>query len=530
MGLSRWGAGNIEVPGAQDTYSLSVGGSGTSVSLSGVTNDCSCLWSLRSASGSFEYGFAQQGMSDVGPTFLAAGSYVLTVTGQVATTGTYGFSLLAVPPPDTFAIAFGATISDGTPASGAGNIELPGAQDVYTFLASPVGGNHIDLSSTTCTGASFVLSAPSGRQLARGGLCNANEIVDIPEAGTYQLLVVYAGSGTGTYSFHLASTSAAVTVTVPTADVVPLVLGNAVSNGLPQAGAGNIENAGAVDDYPFTGIAGQTMRFNDTGQHPCCDMLWSLYAPDGTGLATHALNQYPGQQFTLTQSGTYEIEVAGSGSATGTYGFSLTSVPDAQTFPINIGDTVTNGTPMTGAGNIETGGSVDDYTFTGAAGQTVRFNDSGLVVCCTLYWQLFAPDGSALGGDWFNFTTGARLHLAGERAVHDPGERIRQRVRHDRYLRFLVDLGARAAGLRHRAGRLRIERCARGGCGQHRDPRRRRRVHVRRYRGRVGALRRSRGHSVLQPVLAVGRARRFGGRSRLVRPHERSRVHVAGVG
>src|SRR6185503_13976716 len=60
-----------------------------------------------------------------------------------------------------------------------------------------------------------------------------------------------------------------------------------------------------------------------------------------------------------------------------------------------VGDSVSNGVPATGAGNLETPGSVDSYAFSGTAGQVVRISGPA-ALCCDPYWQVLAPDGSTV--------------------------------------------------------------------------------------------------------------------------------------
>src|SRR5258708_4841552 len=105
-GVPAVGAGNLESPGAQDRYAFTAAPGG-----------CSCLWSLQSAGGSYQYGFAQQSMNDVGPTLMAAGPYVLTVSGSGVNTGTYSFTLSAVGAAQSFPISVGASVSNGVPST-----------------------------------------------------------------------------------------------------------------------------------------------------------------------------------------------------------------------------------------------------------------------------------------------------------------------------------------------------------------------------------------------------------------------------
>lgn len=98
----------------------------------------------------------------------------------------------------------------------------------------------------------------------------------------------------------------------------------------------------------------------------------------------------------LPDTGTYTIYVkAGS---TGPYSFKLWAVTD-DAFTLNSGDTVNDGfinaTPTDGAGNIETPGTTDTYTFAGVAGQIIYLQR--LAGNWPLYWRLSDPDGNTLG-------------------------------------------------------------------------------------------------------------------------------------
>src|SRR5258705_548731 len=70
----------------------------------------------------------------------------------------------------------------------------------------------------------------------------------------------------------------------------------------------------------------------------------------------------------LTNGGVYTITVYGLEDSTGTYQFELFDVVP-QSFNIAIGQVVANGVPAVGAGNLETPGALDIYTFNGMAGQ-----------------------------------------------------------------------------------------------------------------------------------------------------------------
>ena len=219
-----------------------------------LTDNCSCTWSLRATNGSLEHGYPATALNDVGPTWLPAGNYVLTVTGTAADTGTYSFTLTTVPNPQTFTIATGDTISNGNPAAGAGNIESPGSTDRYTFTIAAGGARiHQALLTDNCS-CTWSLRATNG-SLEHGYPATALNDVGptwLP-AGNYVLTVTGTAADTGTYSFTL--------TTVPNPQTFTIATGDTVSNGNPAAGAGNIESPGSTDRYTFTiGAGGARIR------------------------------------------------------------------------------------------------------------------------------------------------------------------------------------------------------------------------------------------------------------------------------
>ena len=169
-------------------------------------------------------------------------------------------------------------------------------------------------------------------------------------------------------------------------------IGNTVQNGQPAAGAGNIENAGDRDIYTFTAAAGQRVFFDgDVVSGGTCSVFWELTDSSSAIIFTEGVCGDPGTKV-LALGGTYTITVGTGTTATGTYSFRLTNVPAPDSFAINIGDTVQDGQPGAGAGNIETPGREDRYAFSATAGQTVFFdgNFAGGTTC-SAYWELKDP-------------------------------------------------------------------------------------------------------------------------------------------
>jgi hypothetical protein len=108
-----------------------------------------------------------------------------------------------VPPPQTFTISIGDTVSDGVPAAGAGRIETPGVKDVYTFSASAGQKVLFSLLSGAMDALAWRLTDPAGAVVFNQFFINAGPFT-LGSTGTYTLTV---GSDTrdvtGPYSFRI---------------------------------------------------------------------------------------------------------------------------------------------------------------------------------------------------------------------------------------------------------------------------------------------------------------------------------------
>ncbi|HVG98021.1 MAG TPA: hypothetical protein VNK05_14030, partial [Chloroflexota bacterium] len=273
----------------------------------------------------------------------------------------------------TFTLTTGSTVSDGVPAPGAGNIEAAGDTDVYTLTASagarvffqgidtrPQGGTCAPRWQLRDAADTLVFDSP---------ICSVPGIQTLSLGGAYTLTVAAAAGATGTYSFQ--------TYAVPGPQIFPLTIGSTVSNGVPSGGAGNIEVVGAADIYTFTAVAGDRVFFQGIDTRPqggTCAPRWQLRDAATALVFDSPICSVPGIQ-TLSLGGTYTLTVAAGSTdpSTGTYSFRTFAVPAPQTFAISIGDTVSNGVPAPGAGNIESVGAADVYTFTAAPGELVTF-------------------------------------------------------------------------------------------------------------------------------------------------------------
>ena len=406
--------GAIETIGASDTFTFPVTAGQKVYIESTTTSTCNTRWKLTTPTGTlFDTGFC----ADQGPFVPAAtGTWTLTVSNPT-TTSTYAFRFWYVQPPQTFAYTVGNTVSNGVPGPGAGNTETPATEDRYTFAGTA--GQKVFFDSLPPVGCSnairWQLLNPSATQIFESGVCSDFGQVTLPTAGTYTLRVYGLLHVVGTYSFRIRN--------VPAPQTFAYTIGNTVSNGVPAAGAGNIETPGAEDRYTFTGAAGQKVFFDSLFVAGCTNAIrFRLLNPSSaqifeTGVCTDF------GQVTLPTAGTYTIRTftTNPSDAVGTYSFRVLNVPAAQTFGYTVGNTVSNGVPAAGAGNIETPGAQDRYTFTGSRGPEGLLR---LALRCRLHQRdpLAAPEPE-LGADLRN----GRLHRLrpgdppGCGHLHDPG-------------------------------------------------------------------------------------------------------------
>ncbi|TVQ51238.1 MAG: hypothetical protein EA377_13075 [Phycisphaerales bacterium] len=387
-GVPGLGAGNIERPGAMDLYTLNVT-EATTVFFDHMNSSCAIRWTAEAPDGSFL--FSNQAMCSGHPGLRELdqlGEYTITVFGNQNATGTYSFKVWSVPEPDTFTITLDQVISLNDPGPGAGNIEQPGAVDIYTLsIAEPL-TVFFDHKNSSC-GIRWSVQRPDGTMIfSNNAMCSGHPGVrELDQAGVYTISVVGNQTVTGTYSFKV--------WTVPPPDQFVINVDETVSPDNPGPGAGNIEQPGSRDEYTLS-ITRPTLVYFDEIYGPC-NLRWSCEAPDGTLLFSNNVlcSNDPGE-FLLDQTGDYLITVsaASNSTATGTYSVAVLTVENADEFVIELEDVVSDGVPGPGAGNIEQPGSIDRYTLSINTPTLVFFDE--LAGPCNIQWRCIAPDGSLL--------------------------------------------------------------------------------------------------------------------------------------
>ena len=214
--------GEIETPGVVDEWQVDVG------------EDQTIFLDVQQVAGGFlEFELQAPGGSqvflattytggtdaaDTGPVILTdPGTYALVVDGRGDDTAIYQFQLWDVPDPDVSLISLDDYAS--------GEIETPGVVDEWRFDAT--GGETVFFDvryierGSPVDNVTFELRRPDDSVLfttsGRDGLDFADhEPVELPDAGTYTLMVDGRGDSTATYWFQLAR--------VPEPDVTPILL------------------------------------------------------------------------------------------------------------------------------------------------------------------------------------------------------------------------------------------------------------------------------------------------------------------
>jgi hypothetical protein len=226
-------------------------------------------------------------------------------------------------PSGVVAINIGDQIGDGVPAPGAGVIETPYTEDLYSFTA--VAGQRVYFrvleSSQGMGQIGWRLLDANGMEVFTSCLgCSEPGVQTLSKGGDYTLTVGgKTNPSTGTYRLRLYD--------VPAADRFPIKIGDEVKDNLPGPGAGVIESPGAEDIYTFSATPRQNVYFRVLESSQGMGLLgWRLLDANGMEVFTSCLGcSEPGVQ-TLSKGGEYMLIVGSRTSpATGHYAFKTSS-------------------------------------------------------------------------------------------------------------------------------------------------------------------------------------------------------------
>ena len=323
------------------------------------------------------------------PDLDQTGTYTLTI-GAVA--GSYQFQIWDIPDPQHFNITVGDIVSPDQPATGAGNIESPGAVDVYTFAGFAGHAYFFDIQNTSGTDTTrWMLETPFGTEVFEDCLsCSDKGPLTFTDSGTYTLTVgSRENAAYGSYQLQVSDVSVI--------DQFDINIGDSVGPDQPGPGAGHIEAPGVLDVYNFDAVAGEIVFFQMETVTHTGSLAWHLEDSLGPRLFDDCLVCGSPGAIELEQGGAYTITVGRADQdTTGTYEFALIPVTPPDLFAISIGDVVSDGNPGPGAGNIEVFGARDIYTFEATAGQVAFFEIHSVTGGLAVRWLLEDSNGSVL--------------------------------------------------------------------------------------------------------------------------------------
>ena len=319
------GSGNIESPGVKDIYRFS-GSAGQEIFVDiQEQNGISQIdWNLVDSNGT-EYfntclGCTQPGLF----TLEVSGTFSLTVgDDRDDGVGTYRIQVWDVPAPDEFNITIGDVISTTQPGGGSGTIESPGVKDIYRFTATA--GQEIYVDNQGQSGVSQVdwtIVDSAGTEIFRTCLgCTEPGLFALDLGGPYTLTVGDTrDDGVGTYRVQLWN--------VPEPDRFTISIGDTVSPGVPDSGAGTIESPGTSDIYSFDGTTGQTINIIHSSLDGVGQIDIELITPTGTSIDSTCLSCTDLGNITLPETGTYTLVIGDTrDDGFGTYQFSVTNSP-----------------------------------------------------------------------------------------------------------------------------------------------------------------------------------------------------------
>ena len=310
-------SGKIGESGEEDIYTFE-GAVGQTVYFDGISSDSSAIYThLISPSGQnvFNYNFYSVDRDLFPVTLTEAGTYQIQIDGSSAITGDYSFRLLDAV--EATAITPDTEITSSLTASNTSNLFTFNAQADERFYFDELSDPDSDVSYTIYNSANQYVTGTS-----------SDFEFTIDNAGTYLLVASGNATQAADYSFSF-------NLTTPEITTQELTLGNVVF--------GNIGESGEEDIYTFEGAVGQTVYFDGISRDSSATIYTRLISPSGQNVLNYDfyLVDRDLSPVTLTEAGTYQIEIDGSSATTGDYSFRLLDTASATELVL---DTPTIGT------------------------------------------------------------------------------------------------------------------------------------------------------------------------------------------
>ena len=267
-------------------------------------------------------------------------------------------------------ITVGEVISD--------EISLDDPCKIYHFEGAAGQTLFFDVQEVDHNQLNWLLNEPDGTTVIDTCLACNPVVQTLTHNGSYTLTL---SGGAGAYQFQLWD--------VPEPQIFNVQLGEIISDIHPGSGSGRIESPVAADVYAFAASAGDAIFFDVQGITNTQSIKWSLQDSLANILFDDCLACGDKGPFDITTNGVYTLTVGQTAvGAYGTYQIQIVDASGPDQFAIEIGDVVSLNDPGPGAGQIETAGAVDIYTFDAAAGETVFFDMQIITGTGALSWSL----------------------------------------------------------------------------------------------------------------------------------------------
>ncbi|MFY8200514.1 MAG: hypothetical protein ACOVLE_07585, partial [Pirellula staleyi] len=384
-------AGSLTIPGQQAKYTFT-GTAGQNLYLDVQNTDPFAFnWSMAAPNGSTVFNDAL--MRDLNTTTLpASGTYTITVDGTAESVGRFQFQLRNVPNPTTTAIAIEDMVTGGT--------TVPDQKQRFTFNATAGQKIFFDVQNTNIFGFNWRVDTPNGTNLFTDDQMRDFEPITMPATGKYTITVDGTDEFVGSFQFQLRNVPGPTTTQFNIGDVVD----------------GAIAIPGQFAIYKFNGTSGQRLFF-DVQNTNIFNFNWNVVTPNGATLFSDGFMRDK-DPLILPETGSYTMTIDAPGDVVDAFHFQLINLPFVAPNPILLDQVV--------SGRISLPGEVDQYTFSGQAGQLVYFDvQEGSLF--DLSWTLRNANGNVVFTDsFFRDRPTSALPTTGTYAltIDDSGDRV----------------------------------------------------------------------------------------------------------
>ncbi|MGB6091169.1 MAG: LamG-like jellyroll fold domain-containing protein [Candidatus Binataceae bacterium] len=305
-------------------------------------------------------------------TLPETGTYTVQILPSGSNTGSMNINVYNAAPVVATTTEGGATIGITTTVPGQyGQITFAGnSGDIVSVLAN-------NSTFPGCIGLTVNLIAPDGSTVSGVSTCSSWGLISamtLSETGTYTVQVVPGTPNPGSVNINVYDAAP---------DIGTIAIGGSPVTVTTTA-------PGQAGDFTFSGTSGQTISLlaSNSTYGGCIAVSANIYAPDGStvgSMSTCSSSGLIGPK-TLSQSGTYTVQIVPGGAGTGSLTLSLYNAA-----PVNATISI-EGAALTASTSVP--GQVENITFGGTANEPVSIeaSNSTYTGCIALTVALLDPN------------------------------------------------------------------------------------------------------------------------------------------